>query len=290
MNEKNNVIAAGFRALSGWRMILILWVAATLCALPLVAPLDGGLHAAFGKTLAGKAVLHNTAPDAGLYWIDYFKQETPWKAVSGGVFVAVTLTLLFQIFLAGGLVETVGREQSPFAAKFFGGCGRHFWHNLKCFVIFVIIAGIVEGIWLGVLGAIGKALFKNAAPHTLPHVIYHWLVLLVGLLFFALLSMAYDVARALRRFEATRGSWRAWGAGLKTVFRHPGTAFGIFFFWLIVGGILQFLLSGLEWHASPSVALTVFLVLLIQQIGVAIRGAARVATWGSIVAFSAAQP
>jgi hypothetical protein len=264
--------------------MLVLLAAADLAALPVPMALHGSFTAAFGDTLAGEAIRRNAAPDAGLYWIDYLRRYHPFSAAGGAFWLAVALTLLFQIFLAGGIIETVGRERRPFLGGFFGACGRHFHHNLRAFLLFVLFVLLVPGVWLALTTAGAHGLFRNAPPHTTGAAIFAVVRYGIALLLFAILSMAYDFARAMPRFGPVR-TWPAFRSGLAVARREPVAVAGIFFFWLIVAGVFQILWSALEWNAAPATSGAIAAVFLAQQIGIFIRCAARVATWGSIVSF-----
>jgi hypothetical protein len=284
MEKPRNPIASGFAALAGWRTTLVLLASANLAALPVPMALRGSLSSAFGDTLAGAAIRGNAQPDAGLYWIDYLRRYHPFSAASGAFWLAVALTLLFQIFLAGGIIETVGRERTPFLGEFFGACGRHFRHNLAAFLLFVLFVLLLPGVWLGLTGAAAHALFSSSPPHTPAAAIVAGVRYVVALLLFAALSMAYDFARAMPRFGPVR-AWPAFRGGLAIARREPAGVLGIFFFWLIAAGLLQLGWSALEWRAAPASAGAIAVVFLAEQAGIWIRCAARVATWGSIVSF-----
>ena len=283
MRERGGNLAAGFAALRGGRSLILLLTGVTVVLATLAAaPLAPALQQSFAGTLAGDHILKNHPSFAPTDFFDFLREKAPAVAGAGAAERwAALIGLLQQILLAGGIVAVLGKTVPISLPDFVAGVRRNAWHNVKCFLIFLLLAGMALGVWFGVTHALSRKLFESAAPGSPSATVFKVATAVGALFLYALFSLLQDFARATRRDGSGIGAWRAYGRARRILSGRWTRAFGLFLFWLLFGGAL--LLSGiaLEWAAPAVSALAIALHVLIQVVVLAVRSAVRVAAWGS---------
>src|SRR5262245_15680378 len=175
-------LAAGFRALGHGKLILLLALATALIGFSAAVPLHKALEKDIGATLAGDHFLRNHPAFAPTDYFDFLKMnESVVDGVTGAAPYFMVVAILLQMFFAGGMVVVLGRGSFSFG-QFFEPARRNFWHNVKCFFLFAILAGIVLGVFFGGAYAVDKKLFKEAPPGATSGTIFDWAVRIVAVL------------------------------------------------------------------------------------------------------------
>ena len=285
--ERRTSLAAGFSAIrgGGGGIVLLLTAATVVLSVLAAAPLGPSLEDSFGRTLAGDHVIHNDPLLAPTDVADFVHEKA--AAVSGMSAAskwAALLILIQQILVAGGIVAVLGKAGGFTAGEFAWGVRRNAWHNVKCFLIFLLLAGVSIGAWVGGIGALSRKAFENAAPGGGGRLAVRITGIVVALLIYAVFSLLHDFARAARRFDQSIGAWRSWGRARRTLSGRWIRAFGLFAFWLLFGAALLAAGVALEWTSPAVSAAAVFLHILLQIAVLAIRPVIRVAAWGSYLA------
>lgn len=287
MRNRRSSLGAGFAALSSGRLLVLLLTGVTVVlAILAAAPLGPSLRESFGGTLAGDHVLKNHPSFAPTDVFDFLREKAPAVAGAGAAARwAALIGLLQQILFAGGIVAVLGRSVPISLPDFVAGVRRNAWHNIKCFLIFLLGAGAVLGAWFAATHAVWKKAFEDLPPGSVSSTIFRAAVVVVALSLYAVFSLLHDFARAARRDDFSIGAWRAYGRARRTLSGRWARALGIFFFWLLFGGAVLLLGIALEWTA-PAVAAVAIALHVVIQIGVlALRSALRIAAWGSYLAF-----
>jgi hypothetical protein len=278
-------LAAGFRALSYGKLILLLAVTTLLLGLGAAAPLSSALWKDVGGTLAGDHFLRNHPTFAPTDFADFLREHA--GAIRGARSAARNLTIfgvVLQMLFAGGIVVVLGRGPFSFG-QFFEPARRNFWHNVKCFFLFAILLALVYGIVLGGSSAAAKELFENVPPDAASRTAWSWGLLSLVVLLWGVLSLPYDFARAARRYDPTIGALRAYGFARRALRGSWVRALVLFLFWLLLGAAAWLGFFALTW-AMPAVSALAIAGLLLLQFGViCIRSAVRVAAWGSYLEF-----
>ncbi|MCA1582844.1 MAG: hypothetical protein LC796_15940 [Acidobacteria bacterium] len=288
-------LAAGFSALSRRRLVLLL----TGCSLALgilsAAPLAPAMNDAFRDTLAGDHLIRNHPEFAPVDVLDFLREKAAAVAGARQTMVwAALLGIVLQIFFAGGIVETLGRNVFSVResrAAFWAGSRRHFAHNLKCFAVFALLLGIALSVWLGLSAALGKALFEHAPPHAPGRTAWGILTLAVTAAIFGALTLLYDFARAGRRTTPGIGAIAAFRSARRRLRGRLMRGLALLLFWSLAAGAALALLFAAAWgertRSGAAVAVNLALLFLL----LAVRPIARVAAWGSILAlFDASEP
>jgi hypothetical protein len=285
LNGRRSALAAGLRALSQRRLILLLTLATALLGVTAAVPLWPALDSAFGGTLAGDHILRNHPTFAPTDVLDFLREKSSATAAAAQAMRwSAVLGVAIQMFLAGGIVAALGRP-GPFAwSEFFAGCRRNLWHNFKCFLFFALLVLVVPGLWLGGTMELGKRLFEQAPPWSDARLAYRLGTAAVALLLFGVLSLVYDFARAARRNEPGIGAWRAFRFARRALSGAWLRALGLVAFWFVAGGGVVIALFCLEWSGSASSWGGIALHTALQAAVLAARSAVRVGAWGSELA------
>lgn len=282
--EARSPIASGFAALSHGKLVLLLAVAAALAGVTGAMPLMPTLRSTLSETLAGDAFLRNHPTQAPGLFFDLLKEK--WPVFAGARRTAGWaggIGVLLQVFFAGGIVAVLGRGPFSFG-QFLEPARRNFWHNLKCFFLFVLLLAIGLGVWLGGTYAARRKLFEETPPDAPARAIAFWICAAVAVLIFAAFSLLYDFARAARRYAGI-GAIRGFRFALRALSGAWLRGLGLWLFWAIFGGGAVAAGFALTWW-MPAVSPPAIALLLTFQFGVLwLRSAVRVAAWGSYLEF-----
>ena len=284
--EHGSSIGAGFSALGRAKvLILLLTVVTVVLSLLAAAPLLPSLHDCFAGTLAGDHILKNDPSFAPTDLFDFLREKS--AAVAGaraGANWAVLIVILQQVLFAGGIVSVLGKAAPVTLPDFVAGVKRNAWHNVKCFLIFLLIAGATIGVWFAANHALYRKFFEGLPPGASSTFLFRVAIGLGALLLYAIFSLLHDFARAARRSEYTIGAWRAYGHARRMLAGRWPRVLGIFLFWFLLGGVFLVVGIGIEWSAPAVSALAIALHVLLQIAVLTIRPAIRIAAWGSYLA------
>ena len=201
-------LAAGFAALRTGRLLVFLLILPTVVlSLLAVAPLGPSLSDSLAGTLAGDHLLRNHPAFAPADYFDFLREKAP--AVAGMLAAArwaALLILLQQIFFAGGLVAVLGRSARVSLPDLVAGAKRNFWHNLKCFAIFIAGFGVAFGAWFALTRAFSKKAFENTPPGAWSAFLFRLLVVLGALS--SLRGLLPPPRLRARRPPLRPGDWR----------------------------------------------------------------------------------
>jgi hypothetical protein len=285
VNGARGPIAAGFDALRHRKLIALLTLTTVALGICAALPMLPTLRETMMGTLAGDHFQRNDPTKAPTDVFDFFAEK---KAVIDGTHRTIggmgVLGVVLQMFFAGGIVFVLGRGPFSFG-QFFEPARRNFWHNVKCFFLFAILAGAVLGAWLGGLWWARGKMVEDLAPGSGARPLTFWFVALGALVLFAVISLFYDFARAARRYAPRIGVWRAYRFAGRALSGSWGGAFAIWLFWLVLGGAAVLVLFALTWGLKARSVPGVILLVVLQIAVLTARSAARVAAWGSYVAF-----
>jgi hypothetical protein len=278
-------LAAGFRALAHGKLIVLLTVATVVVGLSAAVPLHHALEETAGRTLAGDHFLRNHPTFAPTDFFDFTRENAPvLQGIASGAGYFSLLAIVLQMFFAGGMVVVLGR--GPFAfSQFFEPARRNFWHNVKCFLLFAAMLGVVFGVVLGGAFALDEKLFEQAPPGDGTRELWRWGVRLVALLLWGAVSLLYDFARAARRYFPRLGAWRAFGFARRALRGSWTRGLVLYLFWLVLGAAAWLATIALAWAMPASSAPAIALLFVLQVLSILVRSAVRVATWGSYLEF-----
>lgn len=198
-----------------------------------------------------------------------------WAALAG---------VLLHAFFAGGIVETLGRRPERAAEKFWAASRRHVAHNLRCVALAILAAGVAVGVWLAAAGAAARALFQAAPPHSAGRDAFGLAALALTLLLAGSAVLLLDFARAARRFSPRIGAVAAFRDARRRLRGRWAAGLAVLLFWAVAGAAGLALLLSAAWSLETPAGGAVAIDLVLLASTLAVLPAARVATWGSILA------
>jgi len=285
MTPRRSPVAAGLSAARHAKLVLLLALVTATLGVGTSVPLQPVFRDKLAGTLAGDHFIRNHPTFAPTDFLDFVKEaEGPIDGALRTMDALGLFGVLLQMLFVGGIVAVLGRGPFSFS-QFFEPARRNFWHNVKCFFLFAVLAGLILAVWLGGAGWARHRLLEETPPDAGVRTLTGWAVFLVGVLLFAACSLLYDFARAARRYAPTIGAWRAFRFARRSLAGSWGTALALWILWLSVGGAAVLLGFAVTW-AMPAVSVPAIAVLILLQFAVLwVRSAVRVAAWGSYLAF-----
>ena len=278
-------LAAGFRALSHGKLILLLALTTAALGLLGAAPLGPALWRTMSGTLAGDHFLRNDPTFAPSDFFDFLVYEK--GAIGASRFasrMAAFVSVAMQMLFAGGIIAALGRGSFSFG-QFFDPARRHFWHNVKCFLVFVALLLVVFGGLLAGSAALLDGAFGDAPPDAPVRGVSRWTLVGLAVLLWGVLSLLYDFARAARRYDPLMGALRGYRFALRVLRGSWPAALGLFLFWFVSGTLAVGAGFALAWW-MPAASPPAIGLLFVLQFGVLwLRSAVRVACWGSYIGF-----
>lgn len=278
-------LAAGFRALSHGKLIVLLAVTTAALGISAAAPLAPALWKTMTGTLAGNHFLQNHPTFAPSDFFDFLREDAgPIGGARASAHWAGILALALQIFFAGGIIAVLDRGPFSFG-QFVDPARRNFWHNVKCFLVFLVLAVVVLGTLLGGSEALFDRAFEATPPDAAIRSVAQWGRVVLVVLLWGVLSLLYDFARASRRYAPSTGALRGYRFALRALRGSWLAALGLFLFWFFAGALAVGAGFALTW-AMTAVSVPAIALLFLLQFGVLwLRSAVRVACWGSYIGF-----
>jgi hypothetical protein len=273
-------LASAFRrTASRKRMVVLYWFSHTLCAAVAALPLLGVIipqtaHSRYGAEMLRQfdlmylAELINSARDA-----------------MAGVAVlplllAFFLALLGSIFLAGGAVKLLVREDARYSpAEFWEGCGRYFWRFLRLAIYSLFFYTIA----LSLSGAINKLAEKLWGEGMLEQPLVHaeWARQILLMVLCGFVSTAMDLAKVRLVTDDSRRSLRACFGSVKLALRHFGTVFCVWLGLGLAGALATWLYVTLANRVNAVTMGPILGLFVLQQVYVATRVWLRMMSWGA---------
>jgi hypothetical protein len=257
--------SSGFgRAKSEWKMILLLYAANLLVAIPLAMAFRSSLESAFGQSMDSSALMQGL--DLSMV-SDYFNRHGDGIAAIMQQFVWVLLAyMLINTLLAGGILTVLRDKKDKFSASaFFGGCGVYFLRFLRLFLIFGVLFAVVLSILAGVLGGVAKSISDNASSE----LTYFWArVAYLKILFLAsmLIIMVADYAKIIVVVEDEHSMLKTAWRSTKLVFRYFFRTFGLEILMILVPIILFVLYLWLDLSIGMTSGVTILVMFILQQL------------------------
>jgi len=275
-----DVVREGFRIAGRHRrLVLVLWLAPLIPALVL-----GSMAAANLVPNLGKSLFADYALDGGWFVVlSEFRGARAYALgpiVGRGVAAMAVLTLLLQVMISAGVVETLleVREKNPFIL----GIRRNFLRFLRTTgTLLIPTAVLLVGCRLLIKGF--SKLAETQADGRLDVIGF---VVAAGL--FLVLWAPFDLAADLSRISAARhndhsmvkGFFRAW----RVVIQRPGLFVPLYLVFLLLPLTLHAAYSVLRAPWTPSTAIAIIVLLLAQQSVMVVRAFFKLGFWGAEIA------
>jgi hypothetical protein len=271
MSEKKGLLSSGWGMLvHNKRYIFWFWLLNLTLAEFGTAAFRKSAHAILDHSMIADRLLHgfDLAVMIGLFARPEFGSMAAMSTVAG--YFAFLFLLFTALFLPGVFQGYASTYRLP-REDFFRACGRNLWR----FIRLMIIAGIVMGIFTGILFGINGAIVKKAGESTnevLPFEI-QMTGLAVIFLVMTVLRIWFDLAEADIVLNDQRAVRKSIGAGFRHTLRNLGRLLAsyvvitIFAAVILVGGlwIWMKLVAPDHWFGAFVVSQLILLLLLIPR-------------------------
>ena len=242
---------------------------------------DAGWAAEFGAQAQGlgRTFTHEVLGFGGtVSMVSGFFDATPLPPV---VMAAAAVSVVFWIFVSGGILDRFARARAVRTAAFFAACGVYFWRFLR-------LGGIV--------GAVYWALFAWLHPFLFVTMWNRWtrdmttereaLALRIGLYLvfagaLALVSLVADYAKVRAVVEDRRSMIGALGASMRFIRRRPLRVIGLY----LLSALASLVVVRLWFTAAPSASASVAVAFLLTQVYLLLRVWAKLAWMAAEVVF-----
>jgi hypothetical protein len=263
--------ATGFRrAMSEWKMILLLYVANFLIALPLAMAFRSNLASGLGQSMDSSNLMQGLDFSVMLDFLNQHRDGI--RAIMQQIFWVVLLYMLINTLLAGGILTVVRDKKEKFSASaFFGGCGAYFLRFLRLFLIFGILLVVVLSIAGGVLGGIGNSITDNSTSELTDfwmRIATLLVVSLVAMLIIMIADYAKIIVVAHDEHSMLKTAWRS----TKLVSRYFLRTIGL---QLLLVALFIIYIS-LDLAIGMASGMTILLMFLIQQLFIVSKAWTRV--------------
>jgi hypothetical protein len=275
-----NVIREGFR-LAGRhkRLAVVLWLAPLVPAVVLAAMAASNLAPQLGRSLFADGVL-----DGNWFIVMMEFRQSPADALDPilyrGVVVLGLLTMLVQVLLSGGIVETLleRRPSNPFVI----GVRRHFLRFFRTSMLLASLTVVVV-----VLSRIvSKAFFKIAESQADGR--FDLVGIGLAALLFVILWAPLDLAADVSRISAARHDHRSMVGGffkaLRSVLGRPGLFVPIYLVFLALPVLVMAVYNLVRAPITAGSVVMIAGVFLLQQVVMLIRAWFKLGLWGAEVA------
>lgn len=262
-------------------LVVLAWLAALLPALLLASIVYQDAGAAMNDSLFAEQALEGNRYGV---WTDFSSSpDHDLGALGPGMLLRLLLVLVIQALVSAGIVETLLGVSPRAMRPFLLGIGRHGWRFLRSavwFLLSVAVLVLLVGAYIAVLRRISEEA-SNAALHLWGSVGG----LAIAALIFAVLDLAYDLARISGAAHYDGRTLKGYLLALGHTLRRAGVLMPL---WLIFvgGGLLTHVLYlTMRDRWSPANGVEVALLLVVGQLLLLLRAYLRVGLWGAEVAY-----
>ena len=261
------------RATRNWKLVFLIFgtnlLLAAIVALPLAGLIDSAFaNRGFSEALAAKFDIE--------LWFDAMEKIGPsiQSYLFPQIFWIVLVYLVWKVALSLGLIARLKEEPMGF----WQGVGRFFPRGLALGLIYFIVTFLgmmlIFTILMMMSAASGEVGIFWISFALLPTAIITWV---------SILDLMHDYSR-IHLVERDAGIFSSLGRGLLWPFKN-GSASVLYVFWFLVSAAVWFLPFIFDAKTASATALSIFFLLIVQQVMLLIRSAFSVAWFGSEVAF-----
>lgn len=261
------------------RLVIVLWLAPLVPALVLAAMAASNLAPALEHSLFADEVLRGNSYTV---WTEF--RSSPYDALepilTRGVIIMALLTLLVQVLLSAGVVETLLEKERDH--PFILGVRRNFLRFARTAIV-LVLSSVVPAV-LGI--ALARGSFKLAEAQMDGR--FDILGVVAAAVLFIILWAPLDLATDLSRIAAAhhddgsmlRGFFRA----LKEVLKNPGVFVPLYFLFLLMPLTVHLVYSALRAPWTPSTLAAIVVLVVAQQLVMLMRAFYKLGIYGAEIA------
>ncbi len=261
------------------RLIFVLWLAPLVPALVLAAMAASNLAPVLGHSLFADNVLNG---NWFTVWTEF--RSSPSDALEPilgrGIIIMAFLTLLVQIILSAGVVETLLERENRY--PFILGVRRNFLRFMRTSIV-LLIATVVPAL---LCGALGRGSFKLAEAQQDGRFDIFGVVLAAALfiVLWAPLDLASDLSRISAARHGDRSMVRGFFRALIKVFKNPGLFVPLYLVFLMLPLALHLVYSLMRSPWTPATMAAIAALVVAQQLVMLVRAFLKLGFWGSEIA------
>jgi len=261
------------RATRNWKLIFLIYGANLLLAAVVALPLAGLINSAFANRGFSRALASKF--DIEL-WFDAMEKIGPsiQSYLFPQIFWIVLVYLVWKVALSIGLISRLKEEPMGF----WHGVGKFFPRGIVLGLIYFVVTVVgmlfIFSIMTGLSVTLGEVGIFWMSFVAMPIVIISWV---------SIFDLMHDYSR-IHLVERDAGIMSSFGRGIAWPFKN-GSASVLYVCWFLISAIVWFLPFLLDINTASATAISIFLLLIVQQIMLFIRSAFGVAWFGSEVAF-----
>ncbi len=246
------------------KIAFYLWAVNILFSLVVIAPLYYLLQNQFSRSLLGDQMAKG---NDFLIWLSDFvyKSKDIYPALVGWILVPLGLYLVFNIFLAGGVIGRIAvPAEKTNLSGFFSDCGKYFFRFFRVFLISVFGYIIFFGLVFILISVAFNFWTKNASTEW-PLIFTSNFKFLIAVLLFSIVRMFFDYVKIRLIVEDSKKAVRATLINFSYVGKRFLKAWGLY---LLVGlvAVIFFMICTIIHRILPENGLFFLLVLLWQQL------------------------
>jgi hypothetical protein len=250
--------------MSEWKMILLLYTANFLVALPLAMAFRSSLASGFGHSMDSSNLMQGLDFSVMLDFLNQHRDGI--KAIMQQISWVLLIYTLINTLLAGGILTMVRDKKGKFSASaFFGGCGAYFLRFLRLFLIFAVLLVVALSVLGGLMSGIVNSISDNASSELTEYWVRvaSWMILLLAAM---LIIMVVDYAKILvvvhDEHSMLKTAWRS----AKLVFRFFFRTFGLELLMVLVPIALFIIYIWLDLSIGMTSGMTILVMFVLQQL------------------------
>jgi hypothetical protein len=272
-------LQSGFRrSVRAWKGIVIFWFVSLLTASLIVVPLKASLQAAFGSSMITEKLMRGI--DVDVLGDLGTNLHSMLSSLYAGILILSLTAIFFNIFIAGGLFNSLRNVSGRFTAENF------FSASAKCFRSYLIISLIIYLITitlLVVVVVIPVSVVANAesAPEGM---VFRTLdiSLSVFLLAMYLMFLVADYARAWQVTRLKNDGFRALGFGFVRTFKTFLSSYPLILIFMVFQAVLVWIMIKIIAGFIPSKEGGVILLFIVSQLVFFFKIFLKVLRYGSV--------
>jgi hypothetical protein len=280
-------IKSGFsRSLRVWKGILIFWVISFLTVSLLVIPLRASLKSALGDSMITeklvKGINIDVLGDLGS------NLHSMISSLSAGIIMISLAAVLINIFITGGLFDSVKNGSVKFLSEnFFKASAKNFWpFMIITFMLYLIILVLTI---LVVVIPVTLASNSESAPEGMA---FRILVVCLSLFMLAMsaILLVADYARAWQTSQNQNDGFKALGFGFSQTFRTFFSSFPLILIMLVLQAVVVWFVAKVIAGIIPSKGMGVIMLFFISQLLFFLKLFLKVLRYGSVTSLMEQNP
>jgi hypothetical protein len=269
-----------FSSLKSWKGVLIIWLSSLLLVGLVAIPMKGALNSDLGKSMITEKL-------ADGFNIEVFSDLGPALKslvtyISRGLLMIIFVGFLLNIFLTGGLFNSIKKSAVDFSAgEFFRASAKNFWS----FLVILLLITVIELILFVIIVIVPLVIVnQDSVPAEGAMMNTVSVVLPLFFLIMAILLLVADYARAWQVSDQRNACFAALGFGFSQTFRTFLSSYPLMIILLIVQLIFGYTVVQIISGMKPVTGSDVILLFLYSQLLVILKIMLKAWRYGSVTA------